>query len=65
MPASPSQPFQLDPALAAQLACPACRGDLRLEAARLICAVCSRSYRIVDGIPVLIADRSEAANPSN
>jgi uncharacterized protein YbaR (Trm112 family) len=65
MAALPSQPFQFDPALAAQLACPACLGDLRLEAARLVCAACSRSYPIVDGIPVLIAERAEAGGPSN
>jgi uncharacterized protein YbaR (Trm112 family) len=40
------------------LACPACLGELRMEEARLVCASCARSYPIVDGIPVLIPERS-------
>ncbi|MGH9598531.1 MAG: Trm112 family protein [Terracidiphilus sp.] len=46
----------LDPAVLALLACPVCRGDLRREAASLVCAGCGRAYPIVDGIPALIAD---------
>jgi hypothetical protein len=47
-----------------RLACPACYGDLRLEtsgldATRLVCVECPRRYPIVDGIPVLIAERAE------
>lgn len=44
----------------AQLACPACHGRLRFEAASLICIACRRAYPVIDGIPVLIADRAEA-----
>jgi uncharacterized protein YbaR (Trm112 family) len=43
----------------AQLACPACFGALQVNAAHLICTVCSRAYPIIDGIPVLIIDRAE------
>jgi uncharacterized protein YbaR (Trm112 family) len=43
------------------LACPACYGKLRLEAERLACAACGRGYPIVDGIPVLIAERAGEA----
>lgn len=39
------------------LACPACESELRLDEGRLVCARCGRTYPIVDGIPVLIADR--------
>jgi uncharacterized protein YbaR (Trm112 family) len=49
----------LDPAVLDQLACPACLGALRVDQARLVCAVCGRAYPIVDGIPVLIAERAE------
>ncbi|MFP5237529.1 MAG: Trm112 family protein [Acidobacteriota bacterium] len=42
------------PFLQDQLACPACRASLRLEADGLICAGCGRRYAVVDGIPVLI-----------
>jgi uncharacterized protein YbaR (Trm112 family) len=51
------QPAKLpafDPAVLAQLACPACYGDLRLEGSHLLCIACRRAYAIVDGIPVLI-----------
>jgi len=61
----PAHPPALDPAVLAQLACPACFGDLRLEessldGARLLCIACRRAYAIVDGIPVLIIERAEA-----
>lgn len=39
--------------LSAQLACPACYSELRMEADRLICTRCGAAYPIVDGIPVL------------
>ncbi len=50
--------LRFDPNNLSQLACPACRGDLSLDGSRIFCAVCSRAYPIVDGIPVLIAERS-------
>ncbi len=57
MPADSKALPAFDPSVAAQLACPACLGALRLEEARLICVACGRVYPIVDGIPVLIAGR--------
>ncbi|MFI6638924.1 Trm112 family protein [Streptomyces sp. NPDC050504] len=46
------------------LACPVCKQPLQLDAdgAGLTCrgAECGRGYRIVDGIPVLIADEELA-----
>jgi hypothetical protein len=59
MPAEPSQIDQFDPAVLSQLACPACLGSLSQEESRLVCASCGRAYPIVDGIPVLIAERVE------
>jgi uncharacterized protein YbaR (Trm112 family) len=46
-----------------QLACPVCFGELRLNASglRIYCAGCLRVYPLVDGIPVLIAERAEKA----
>ena len=41
------------------LACPACRGDLRIDGERVVCESCGRAYPIVDGIPVLIAEQAE------
>jgi hypothetical protein len=49
---------QYDASVLEQLACPACLGALRAEQARLVCAGCGRAYPIVDGIPVLIAERA-------
>lgn len=60
MPADPTQSFTFDPSVVGQLACPACLGELRLEAASLLCASCGRAFPIVDGIPVLIAGREES-----
>jgi uncharacterized protein YbaR (Trm112 family) len=59
--AGQSGPFALDSWVLGQLACPACLGDLRMEAARLVCEGCGRAYPVVDGIPVLIAGREENA----
>jgi hypothetical protein len=46
------------------LACPACLRDLRRDGTRLMCAGCGRSYPIVEGIPVLIAERAELDSPA-
>jgi uncharacterized protein YbaR (Trm112 family) len=50
--------FAFDPPVAELLACPACLGNLRAEESRLVCTACGRSYPVVDGIPVLIAERA-------
>ena len=47
----------------AQLACPACEGDLVAAGSALKCVACGRDFPIIDGIPVLIADRN--INPDN
>jgi uncharacterized protein YbaR (Trm112 family) len=41
-----------------RLACPVCFGELRLDAAGIACAGCLRVYPLIDGIPVLIAERA-------
>ena len=61
MKSKPAPQLLFDPAVLSQLACPACLGDLRLEPLRMVCAACLRAYPIVDGIPVLIPERAEAA----
>ncbi len=43
------------------LVCPSCMGDLRLGEDRVACIGCGRRYPVVDGIPVLIAERAENA----
>jgi uncharacterized protein YbaR (Trm112 family) len=48
---------------AGQLACPVCFGALALRAAEAACAGCGRVYPVVDGIPVLIAERAATITP--
>jgi uncharacterized protein YbaR (Trm112 family) len=38
--------------------CPVCRQTLHLEGLTVRCLGCGRRYPIVDGIPVLLADRT-------
>lgn len=52
-----ADPFpSLPAAILAQLACPVCLSDLALDEGVLTCSQCGRTYPIVDGIPVLIAE---------
>jgi len=53
---------EFDSVVAEMLACPGCRGDLRLEKECLVCAECGRRYPVADGIPVLIAERADAGS---
>jgi len=43
------------------LVCPACKGDLeyRVEAQTLTCARCRLRYKVVDDIPVMLAEEAE------
>jgi hypothetical protein len=59
MPADSTPRPTFDPSILAQLACPACYGDLHTEAQQLVCANCGSAYPVVDRIPVLIIERSE------
>jgi uncharacterized protein YbaR (Trm112 family) len=58
MPAHTSDSISFDPSVIDQLACPACHGGLARVGGSLVCQSCGRAYPIVDGIPVLIADRA-------
>jgi uncharacterized protein YbaR (Trm112 family) len=40
------------------LVCPVCHAALLLEAQAILCTGCARRYPIVDGIPVLLAERA-------
>jgi len=60
----PTPPPEFDPWVIAELACPACHVGLRAEASQLTCTACGRAYPIIDGIPVLIIERAEAASES-
>ena len=51
----------ISPDLLAILVCPVCKGDLAYDAtaATLTCNACRLRYRIVDDIPVMLADEAE------
>jgi hypothetical protein len=59
----PAQPMQFDAIFLSELACPACLGELRHVALHLVCAACARAYPVIDGIPVLIAERAAPVPP--
>ena len=41
------------------LACPACKGDVKLDAEKIVCTKCGLRYPIKDGIPVMLIDVGE------
>ena len=41
------------------LACPACKGDVRLEGDRIVCIKCGRRYPIKDDIPIMLIDEAQ------
>ncbi len=41
------------------LACPACKGDVKLENNKIVCLKCGKKYPITDGIPVMLIDEAE------
>lgn len=53
-------PTHFDPNVFSQLACPVCFGQLRFAAfnRQIECAACQRFYPLIDGIPILIPERS-------
>lgn len=53
------QPVEFDAGLADLLACPACHKNLHLDGERLVCGGCGRRFPVIDGIPVLIAERAD------
>ena len=41
------------------LACPNCKGPVKLAGEKLVCEKCMLGYRIEDGIPVMLIDEAE------
>lgn len=54
----------IDPELLAILACPKCKGDIRLkeDESGLICDACKLMYPIKDDIPVMLIDEAIKLN---
>jgi uncharacterized protein YbaR (Trm112 family) len=52
----------LSPELLDILACPKCKGPIRLreDAATILCEACRLAYPIRDDIPVMLIDEAEA-----
>jgi uncharacterized protein YbaR (Trm112 family) len=53
-----SQAARLTQADLGWLVCPVCHGALELASPNIACAGCGRQFPIVDGLPVLLADRA-------
>jgi uncharacterized protein YbaR (Trm112 family) len=60
---SKTQLHPFDVRLLEKLACPVCFGvlGLALPGREIVCAGCRRMYPLIDGIPVLIAERAKTA----
>jgi uncharacterized protein len=41
------------------LACPACKGDVKLDKGKIVCTKCGKKYPVKDGIPVMLIDEAE------
>ena len=55
----------LNPELLEILACPKCKGDIRLsdDQSGLICDQCRLVYEIRDGIPIMLIDEAKPLKP--
>jgi len=49
----------MDKKLLEILACPACKGEVRLSGDRIVCSSCGRRYPLRNGIPVMLVDEAE------
>jgi len=55
----------IDKELLAILACPSCKGDVKLENGKIVCRKCALRYPIKDGIPVMLVDEAERESAKN
>jgi uncharacterized protein YbaR (Trm112 family) len=60
------EPMSIHPELLEILACPKCKGDIRLNASQdgLICDRCRLVYEIRDGIPIMLIDEAKPLSDS-
>lgn len=58
------RPMEIDRELLEILACPKCKGDIRLneDESGLICDKCKLMYKIRDGIPVMLINEAIRIN---
>jgi len=59
---SGGKPMPIDQELLDILACPKCKGEVKLEneGSSLVCHTCRLKYRIEDDIPVMLIDEAQA-----
>ncbi|MDD5568761.1 MAG: Trm112 family protein [Candidatus Omnitrophica bacterium] len=41
------------------LACPGCKGDVKLAGNKIVCKKCGKKYPVKGGIPVMLVDEAE------
>jgi len=41
------------------LACPSCKGDVKLSNKKIVCKKCGKKYPVKDGTPVMIIDEAK------
>ncbi|MCM8781856.1 MAG: Trm112 family protein [Candidatus Omnitrophica bacterium] len=53
--------MMIDSELLSILACPACKGDVKLEDGKIVCVnpQCGLRYPVRDGIPVMLIEEAE------
>ena len=49
----------IDPELLKILACPACKGEVELKEAKIVCKRCGKKYPVRDGIPIMLVEEAE------
>lgn len=49
----------IDPDLLDILACPSCKGDVKEENNKVVCAECGLKYPIKEGVPIMLVDEAE------
>ncbi|GAF87004.1 unnamed protein product [marine sediment metagenome] len=49
----------IDEKLLEILACPACKGPIKLQDDWIVCQECGRRYPIRDGIPIMLIEEAE------
>ena len=47
------------------LACPACKGDVKLMDNKIVCQECGNKYPVRQGIPVMLIDEAEKSSKQN
>ncbi len=49
----------IDKDLLSILACPFCKGNVELQADKVVCMQCGLKYPVKDGIPIMLVDEAE------